>query len=398
MDMEIIDKTQNVSSEENNIEEGIDGLDDFLSYESLGLSNEDVDPNGINIPVDEDNESIKSNKVRKKAEKVEVKPEKEPVVKFEELSEIKDLGIEPEKNVINDGSDYKSIAKALMDSGVWESADTFETPDGEVSFEDLNIDRDTFLQLLKYNQNKAVSDVANNSVSVEGMSEFTKSLINIEKNGGNVAQALQAYQSIKEPLNSIDIESQQGQIDVVMLRLQQNGIVGEDAKDLIESYINKGVLESKAYEFKKQLDDAFDNYIKQQEQKAIDEEKAYRESLKNYKINLKSSLKTFKEFNLSDSYIKKLVDVATTELADGKFEFDTMLDVMRSNPEDAAELLLFVSDKEAYLQAKTKELLNKQNVDTLKKISLIPKGNSNIKIDGRSKGRDAIISFDKLKV
>lgn len=398
MDMEIIDKTQNVSSEENNIEEGIDGLDDFLSYESLGLSNEEVDPNGINIPVDEDNESIKSNKVRKKAEKVEVKPEKEPVVKFEELSEIKDLGIEPEKNVINDGSDYKSIAKALMDSGVWESADTFETPDGEVSFEDLNIDRDTFLQLLKYNQNKAVSDVANNSVSVEGMSEFTKSLINIEKNGGNVAQALQAYQSIKEPLNSIDIESQQGQIDVVMLRLQQNGIVGEDAKDLIESYINKGVLESKAYEFKKQLDDAFDNYIKQQEQKAIDEEKAYRESLKNYKINLKSSLKTFKEFNLSDSYIKKLVDVATTELADGKFEFDTMLDVMRSNPEDAAELLLFVSDKEAYLQAKTKELLNKQNVDTLKKISLIPKGNSNIKIDGRSKGRDAIISFDKLKV
>ena len=285
-----------------------------------------------------------------------------------------------------------------MDSGVWESADTFETPDGEVSFEDLNIDRDTFLQLLKYNQNKAVSDVANNSVSVEGMSEFTKSLINIEKNGGNVAQALQAYQSIKEPLNSIDIESQQGQIDVVMLRLQQNGIVGEDAKDLIESYINKGVLESKAYEFKKQLDDAFDNYIKQQEQKAIDEEKAYRESLKNYKINLKSSLKTFKEFNLSDSYIKKLVDVATTELADGKFEFDTMLDVMRSNPEDAAELLLFVSDKEAYLQAKTKELLNKQNIDTLKKISLIPKGNSNIKIDGRSKGRDAIISFDKLKV
>ena len=398
MDMEIIDKTQNVSSEENNIEEGIDGLDDFLSYESLGLSNEDVDPNGINIPVDEDNESIKSNKVRKKAEKIEVKPEKEPVVKFEELSEIKDLGIEPEKNVINEGSDYKSIAKALMDSGVWESADTFETPDGEVSFEDLNIDRDTFLQLLKYNQNKAVSDVANNSVSVEGMSEFTKSLINIEKNGGNVAQALQAYQSIKEPLNSIDIESQQGQIDVVMLRLQQNGIVGEDAKDLIESYINKGVLESKAYEFKKQLDDAFDNYIKQQEQKAIDEEKAYRESLKNYKINLKSSLKTFKEFNLSDSYIKKLVDVATTELADGKFEFDTMLDVMRSNPEDAAELLLFVSDKEAYLQAKTKELLNKQNVDTLKKISLIPKGNSNIKIDGRSKGRDAIISFDKLKV
>lgn len=398
MDMEIIDKTQNVSSEENNIEEGIDGLDDFLSYESLGLSNEEVDPNGINIPVDEDNESIKSNKVRKKAEKVEVKPEKEPVVKFEELSEIKDLGVEPEKNVINEGSDYKSIAKALMDSGVWESADTFETPDGEVSFEDLNIDRDTFLQLLKYNQNKAVSDVANNSVSVEGMSEFTKSLINIEKNGGNVAQALQAYQSIKEPLNSIDIESQQGQIDVVMLRLQQNGIVGEDAKDLIESYINKGVLESKAYEFKKQLDDAFDNYIKQQEQKAIDEEKAYRESLKNYKINLKSSLKTFKEFNLSDSYIKKLVDVATTELADGKFEFDTMLDVMRSNPEDAAELLLFVSDKEAYLQAKTKELLNKQNVDTLKKISLIPKGNSNIKIDGRSKGRDAIISFDKLKV
>lgn len=398
MDMEIIDKTQNDSSDVNNIEEGVGGLDDFLSYEDLGLSNDEIDPNGINIPVDEDNESIKSNKVRKKAEKVEVKPEKEPVVKFEELSEIKDLGIVPKEDNVKGNSDYKSITKALMDSGVWESADTFETPDGEVSFDELDIDRDTFLQLLKYNQNKAVSDVANNSVSVDGMSEFTKSLINIEKNGGNVTQALQAYQSIKEPLNSIDIESQQGQIDVVMLRLQQNGIVGEDAKDLIESYINKGVLESKAYEFKKQLDDAFDNYIKQQEQKAIDEEKAYRESLKNYKINLKSSLKTFKEFNLSDNHIKKLVDVATTELPNGKFEFDTMLDVMRSNPEDAAELLLFVSDKEAYLQAKTKELLNKQNVDTLKKISLIPKGNSNIKIDGRSKGRDAIISFDKLKV
>ena len=330
--------------------QSVSNIADFLSLEELGITESTKSPDGIDLP---------------EVEKVEEKPTEDLIVPLEGL-EKSDLTIDLDE--VNEapieGVDYKSIVKDLIDSGTWEAIGAFETEDGEVAFEDMNIDKDTFVALMKHNQEELKNKLTSNTVSTDGISEFTQKLINIEKHGGNVQQALQAYQTVKQPLESIDINDVKGQRAVCYLRLQQQGITGEEAKDLIETYEIKGVLAEKATNFKDQLDAAFNEWMLKQEEIAIAEDEAYNETLKKYKSSLNEVLKNAKEFELSETHRRKLLEIATKEQEDGTFELDNLIDNHRRNPIDAAELLLFLTDKDGFIQKKSKALLDEERKKT----------------------------------
>lgn len=385
------------------ISQEVSGISDFLSFEELGLT-DDEDDEIISVKEDDTNKAFKSNRkpeddgveLGAKAKVIGNDDKEGPILKLDGVTE-EDVEILDDKGNV----DLKEIARVLMDNGMWEQADVLDTPDGEVSFEDLEMTPENFLMLMQYNNEAFAQKLTHNTVTTDGMSDFTKSLINIEKNGGNVAEALRIYQEVKEPLAGIDLDNPNHQAQVCLLRLEQNGITGEEARDLVEVYASKGVLKQKAEEFKGQLEDAFNNYVKEEERRAIEEEQRYQETIKNYRTNLRQTFKSLEDFKLSDSHIKKLVNLATTELPDGKFELDTLIDLTRSNPVDAAELVLFLTDKEEFIRVKSKRLLDEQNKNTLKKISIIPKGKSNIDLGGKSKrstDNEKIISFDRFKV
>lgn len=363
--------------------QSVSNIADFLSLEELGITESTKSPDGIDLP---------------EVEKVEEKPTEDLIVPLEGL-EKSDLTIDLDE--VNEapieGVDYKSIVKDLIDSGTWEAIGAFETEDGEVPFEDMNIDKDTFVALMKHNQEELKNKLTSNTVSTDGISEFTQKLINIEKHGGNVQQALQAYQTVKQPLESIDINDVKGQRAVCYLRLQQQGITGEEAKDLIETYEIKGVLAEKATNFKDQLDAAFNEWMLKQEEIAIAEDEAYKESLKKYKTSLNEVLKNAKEFELSETHRRKLLEIATKEQEDGTFELDNLIDNHRRNPIAAAELILFLTDMEGYIQKKSKALLDEDRKKTLKTISIIPKGKSGVDLSSKTKNEELIIPLDKLR-
>lgn len=363
--------------------QSVSNIADFLSLEELGVTESTKSPDGIDLP---------------EVEKVEEKPTEDLIIPLEGL-EKSDLTIDLDE--VNEaptvGVDYKTIVKDLVDSGTWEAIGAFETEDGEVPFEDMNIDKDTFVALMKHNQEELKNKLTSNTVSTDGISEFTQKLINIEKHGGNVQQALQAYQTVKQPLESIDINDVKGQRAVCYLRLQQQGITGEEAKDLIETYEIKGVLAEKATNFKDQLDAAFNEWMLKQEEIAIAEDEAYKESLKKYKTSLNEVLKNAKEFELSETHRRKLLEIATKEQEDGTFELDNLIDNHRRNPIDAAELLLFLTDKDGFIQKKSKALLDEERKKTLKTISIIPKGKSGVDLSSKTKNEELIIPLDKLK-
>lgn len=386
-DITINDTVEGLESLESS--QTVSNISDFLSFEELGM---DMDKQlDHNIDLEE-------------VEKPSPKKEEtgDTLIPLEQLSG-DDLGItleEVEDQAGPAGVDYKSIVSELISTGVWDEIGSFETEDGEVSFEDMDIDKETFTALMKHNQDELKTKLTSNSVSTEGISEFTQKLISIEKHGGNVQQALNAFQTIKEPLNNLDVTDVRGQRAVCYLRLQQQGISGEEASDLIETYERKGVLEDKAVSFKDQLDTAFDEWMEKQEENAINEDRLYRETLKNYKSTLNDAFKTSKEFELSETHRKKLVDIATKEKEDGSFELDTLIDNHRKNPLDAAELVLFITDKDAYIQSKTKALLDEERKKTLKTINIIPKGKSSIDLKDRkdkNKDNDVLMSLDKLR-
>src|SRR5690606_22885518 len=82
--------------------------------------------------------------------------------------------------------DYKGVIQSLIENKIFEGFDTIETEDGEVSFEDFDVDAETFVDIVK-SKIEEVREQANVS-STKGLSDFTKHLLDIEKNGGNVSQ------------------------------------------------------------------------------------------------------------------------------------------------------------------------------------------------------------------
>lgn len=266
---------------------------------------------------------------------------------------------------------YKSILQDLISEGILPEIGSFETPEGDVSFEEMTIDKESLLSIIKQHQEDIKEELKSSSIDVNGVSEFTKKLINIEKHGGNVQQALETYQQVKHPIETLDLNDITGQKAMCYLRFKAQGIEDSIAKDLISAYEMKGILEEKAMESKEQLDDAFTKSIEQQEALAIEDEKQFKEAIKKYRTTLDS---VFKEQQISDTHRRKLLDIATKQNEKGDFELDDYIENFRKNPIDAADLIMFVTNKNEFIKKKADELLKEERKSTLKKIALIPKG------------------------
>lgn len=277
---------------------------------------------------------------------------------------------------------YKSVIKKLVDSKLWDEIEAFETEDGEVSFEEMDIDEETFVEIFKAKLEENNERLTEDKISTKKVSDFTKKLIEIESNGGNVQQALASYQTYKSPLEGLDFSKESDQQAAVYMKYQAKGLEDKEIVDLIKTYQTNGQLEEKALEAKKDIETAFDNQMEAINQQAIDAKEKQKEALKTYKSTLSESLKSFE---LTDSFRKKIVDVASKPDENGKFELDSLYSEMRQDPEKSAELVLFLTNKEEYIKQITENTKRESQIDTMKKIKLVSKGKSSVKIDKNNK-------------
>lgn len=389
----------------------VNNIGDFLSLEDLGLkpdpSNEFINLDRVEeektptTPVDDLTSIQEPTTVEVVEGAVEL-----PVIKKDENEDLDSLHgleegeteIETNVQVTSTNSEYKTFLKDLISEGLLDDIEAFETEEGQVSFEDMDIDRETLLSIIKNSQDEKLKTVKETSIDVNGVSEFTKKLIEIEKHGGNVQQALDTYESIKRPIDTIDMETPLGQKAMCYLRLQAQGIDETTAKDLIKSYEYAGTLEEKALAAKEQLNSAFEQSIEQQKQIAIDEELAFKQSLKTYRVSLDNVLK---DQNLSDTHRRKMLDIATKLDDSGEVELDRLLDDFRKNPVNAVDLLLFITDKEGFIKKKAEVALKEERKSTLRTVNIIPKGRTgSLKLDeqeSKIKGDDYLFDLSKIK-
>lgn len=362
----------------------VTNMSEFLSLESLGLK-EDTSSQDF-IPLDAVNKTTTKETILEGKEKPSTSTEETNKIVLPDLKETKELGedlgledldkgvVEEEKKGIiptQTTTNYKSVLSELISEGIIPGIESFQNEDGtEVPFDEMEIDKETLLTLIKDHQDEIKEELKNNSIDVQGISDFTKQLINIEKHGGDVQQALETYQQVKHPIETIDLTDIRGQKAMCFLRLQAQGIDENIAKDVIKSYELQGVLEDKAFESKEQLDDAFVASMAKQEQKAIEEEQSFKTALKTYRATLDN---VFKDQAISDTHRRKLLDIATKQNESGDFELDNLIENFRKNPIDAADLIMFVTNKEEFIKNKASIALNEERKKTLRKISVIPK-------------------------
>ena len=349
----------------------IGGLDSFLEEGVSFNTNEETkteEENELDIDLDVEKE------VKTTEEKTDVKEKiEEPEKKEEKVKE--------EENKSSNTFDFKQVINSLVENKIFEGFDTIETEDGEISFDDFEVDENTFVDIIKSKLDEIKETAASNTT--KGLSDFTKHLLEIEKNGGNVSQALETYQNYQNPLESFDLSDEIDQQKVIFMKYHQvMGMEKDVVMDLIEGFLNKGKLEDEAIKADTEIRNAVSKQLDAINEQAKKDKEKKKENLKVYRDKLRENLNSF---DINDNYKRKILDLATKEDDNGNFQLDSVYYEIRNNPEKAASLILFLTDPEEYNKQITNKEVRNTQLDTFKKLKLVKRGSDNIKIQSKDK-------------
>lgn len=243
-----------------------------------------------------------------------------------------------------------------------------EGNDVEVALEEVVLDKELFEAIVESKMASLKEDLSKDKISVAGVSDLTKDLIEIDKNGGNITDLLKVKRDFSDPLDQLDITTPEGQRLAIYLRKKSKGAPDEEIEALIRTWEADGVLEEKAVAAESELRAAIQHQVELTKKQAEDQAKHRKEVMKNYKKDIKENLNSFQ---LNDAVKNKIVLLATKTDEEGRFEIDKAYDQARSNPESAARLALFLLDENEYIKQVTNSAVQKTKLDTASKIRVV---------------------------
>ncbi len=316
---------------------------------------------------------------------------KEEVVNDDELL----LDGEKQKNITNTTSEqFRTSLKNLF--SIEKIVQEVNGEEVEVSIDEVDIDQETFEMIAKQALENQKEELNKDKISVKGVSDFTKSLIEIDKNGGNVSQLLKVKEAISDPLDQLDLTQRQDQIDAIYLRKKAQGQADDEINILIKGYEAEGLLEEKAIQAESELREAVNKQVELAKEQAENAAKEREERMKSYKKDLKQVLGT--KFQLNDTSLTKIVDLSTKKGKNGRFEIDNAFTQAMSDPEVASDLVLLLFDRDEYIKQVTNKKVIESKLETAKTIKIIRSnsGGTSGSDPSRSK-KDDLIDISTLR-
>ena len=267
---------------------------------------------------------------------------------------------------------YSELIKEKLESGEWEDL-LIEQEDGtEKKLSELdNIDKDTYQTLQKAIKEEKQKEFSEKYVEVGELDEVKKRLISIVKNGDlELAKALFSNpEALQEPFQGYDVDNDSHNEEVLAWYYQNAlGHSPSETKALVKAAKEDLTVDVKAQKIVDYQRGQFYADLENREKQILESNKKEQERIKDYRKNLSSSLK---EEGLSETLVRKFVDVATKQDKTGSFEIDNIYDEWMSDPAKAKELIYFMLDKDNYLKKVTSEVKKNVQLDNLKKIKIV---------------------------
>lgn len=271
---------------------------------------------------------------------------------------------------------YKSLISDLVKNGLWEGFEGIEDEKGNViPLDEVNIDKDLFYSIIEQKTEEAKNKAAENKISVEGVSDFVKRVIELDKKGGNVRSAMETYNNYQNPIDSLDLEKVEDQRKMVYLRYAtENKLDEQEIQDIIEIREKNGRLKETAIAAKEQLQKAIDMKMEALEQEAVARAEQEKANIKAYRGKLNESFD--KQFQLKDSVKNKLIELATKRSKEGAFQIDLMFDEAMRDVDKAAKIIMLIANEEEYNKQISERRVREDKINTMKSIRLVPKSKS----------------------
>lgn len=295
----------------------------------------------------------------------------------------------------------KEYRKKLLKSIFGEEVDSLIVPnedgeDVEIPLDDFDLDEDTFKDIIN-NKIQAEKEAAlEGRVKVDDLDDLTQSLVELSRKGGDVRELLEYKAAYTDPLDRLDLSTKEGQREAIYLYLRGRQEPEEEIQLRIEAYEAKGLLEEKAKQFDGEIRGSIKNLVEQRKKEAEQLAEQKKEQLKSYKKEFGESLKS--KFELNDKVREKLVDMATKPNKENKYEMDLAYQSARSNPEEAAMLALWFTDREEFIRQISSKKVKEEQLKTVQKIRLASKrkNNTDVSLPSKSGGDKGVVLFDDL--
>ena len=288
---------------------------------------------------------------------------------------------------------YKNTLKSIWGDEIGAFIQEVDGEEKEFTLDDIEVDEETFADILKSKIEEIKESATRNKISAEGISEFTQKLIEVEKSGGDIRSLLEMKQTYSDPLEGLDLDNVEDQKEIILLRGTASGQNERDLKRLIKSYEEEGILEEIAQEAHTTLREAIDNAMNIELDKAKENKARAEAAFKSYKKDLKDKMS---QFELKDNIKSKLVDMATKINDKGALDIDERYNEARLDPEKASRLALFLYDEEEFIKQVTNREVQSKQLETARKLKIIPRAH-NIVDPGKQAPSGKTINISQLK-
>ena len=330
-------------------------FDDLLKNMNFDNSDQPKEELEIDLSLsneEEEEETPKEEKSKEEEPKAEETPKEEEIVFSEETN-------------------YDVLIKELVDLGEWDSDFVITDDEGnDVSITDLKgTDKETFQAIKDAIKETKDKEFKSKYVSVDGLTETQKSLINIIKSG-DLEKAEELFKNpaqLQEPFQGYDSSNDTHNINVLAYHYKQQGFSDKKIQSLIKVAQEDLTLDTEAQAVVEQYRDGYKNHLSSIEKEAEEAKKQEEERIKSYRKDLMLNLKE----DVSETMARKFVDVATKYDKDGNLEIDTIYDEWMSDPKKAKELIYFMLDKESYLNKAKSAVKTEVQKDFLKKVNIV---------------------------
>lgn len=289
--------------------------------------------------------------------------------------------------------------KEYIQEGFWDDVDAEvlneETGEMELvpitDFKEVTVE---MFEALKEQQKELKSNkFKDNYISIEGLDETTKKMIELKKAGGDLTELVQAQVQYLHPLEKLNLEDEKVQEYLIREKLRNQG--------LKDKYVEAEIAEMKEsltldVEAKKVIEEVNSNFTREVERRQQEQTQNVEEAKKEQKEFKKSMLTNFRELGLgNDSLIKNLVD-RTAEFDEyGLTDVDkSFFEVKKSNPQLFAKVAYLLSDEKGFndfVGVKIKNDVKKEVVRNIVKFK--PKSTSQVAVESQKKQGEGLDAF-----
>jgi hypothetical protein len=303
----------------------------------------------------------------------------------------KEAPAEPKKQTTTTESTvYSNLAKKYIERGAWQDA-KMEINGEEVVLSELeDLDEETFLEIQKSQDQARQEDLKDKYIDKEELDEISLKIVEISKNKGDISKALDIKKRFIDPLEQFDLDDEAHQEALVRQKyhIESNGKLSrEDIDVIIERKKKDLLLDKEASQYAESLKVGYKAYLDKENQKLAEEKVQEAENVKTLKKSVRDSLA---KYGLNDASIKPLVNFIGTKDNDPLIQ---MVNDIKKDPEQLAELIFFLNKKEDYIRAIGNKTTTGVETKLLKKLEFI-RDNKKEEKSGQVKTKEKEEEFD----